>query len=58
MNSEKVVYRERKFLNKKTHHAGAYILVEITRWISAYKTKKNKKNETHRRKLESNTFGA
>lgn len=40
--SEKIIYRTRKFLNKKGHHTGAYIIAEITRWISTYKSKKDK----------------
>ncbi len=41
--SEKILYRIRKFLNKKGHHTGAYILAEITRW--KHISKRNKKKD-------------
>lgn len=40
--TEKIIYRNRKFLNKKGHHAGAYIIAKITREISTYRSKEGK----------------
>lgn len=40
--ADKTLYRTRKFLNKVGHHTGAYILAEINRWESTYRSKKNK----------------
>lgn len=40
--SEKILYKTRKFLNKIGYHTGAYIIAEIIRYVSTYRSKKNK----------------
>lgn len=43
--TEKIIYKTRKFLNKTGSHAGAYIIAEITRYISIIDQKRIKINQ-------------